>query len=52
VLAAAYDRPGRGTRVGDGKDCGGSGYDRPGWGSSLRSGAGRGMRAIVIFVAV
>jgi hypothetical protein len=52
VLAAAYDRPGRGTRVGDGKDCGGSGFDRPGLGSLLCSGASQGVCAIVIFIAI
>ena len=52
VLTAVYDWPGWGTRVGDGKDCGGSGYNRPGWGSSLRSGASQGVCAIVIFIAI
>ena len=52
VLAAAYDRPGWGTRVGDGKDCGGSGYDRPGWGSLFCSSASRGVSTTVMFVAV
>ena len=52
VLAAAYDRPGWGTRVGDGKDCSGSRYDRPGGRSLFRSSASRGVSTIVVFFAV
>ena len=52
VLAAAYDRPGRGTRVRDGKDCGGGRYDRPRGGSLFCSSTSRGVCAVVVFIAV